>query len=212
MSMREKVAICIPHWGGISVKFAHTMYSQALTKEEDFDKVLLTCAGILNLDTERNVLVQKALSDPNVTHILFIDSDCILEEYSLNDAIRIMMDTNLSIVSGLYRVKQLHNGKYPYAMWKKNNDGYETVDTWEGGNLIHCDTVGFGFIMIQREVFEKISSPWFIWDNANKGEDWSACEKFIAAGYRVDVLTDIKLSHIGTFELTCNGSIIPISI
>lgn len=198
----NKVAICIPHWGEVTLEWAHYMYSHALSKEPDFKKRIVTSAGILNLDTERNVLVQRALEDKETTHILFIDSDCVLEEYNLNDAIRILLDTNLPIVSGLYRLKQ---EGHPYAMYKKQGEDYINIEKWSAGNTIICDAVGFGFVMIQRKVFEDVPAPWFVWNIAGIGEDWYACEKFGKFGYKVHVLLDIKLSHIGMFVLKSNG-------
>ena len=208
--MKPKIAICIPHWGAISLEWAHDMYAQALTKEDDFEKMVKTCQGILNLDTERNVLVQHALKDPLVTHILFIDSDCVLEEYNLNDAIRILLSTELPIVSGLYRTKV--DPKYPYAMWRKEKDGYINIETWTGGNLVTVDVVGFGFVFIKREVFDKIPAPWFVWNKAELSEDWCACQKFIENGFSIKVLTDLKLAHIGTFKLMTNGQLLTLKI
>jgi hypothetical protein len=202
--MRPKVAVCIPHWGNVSLEWSMKMLTEFQIIDKDFDVTIKVLRGILNLDTERNSLVKSALQDPKVTHILFLDSDCITEE-NARDALRTLLGTDLPIVSGLYRVKQ-DQFRYPYAMWRKNGEAYETIDKWDGGNTATVDAIGFGFVLIKREVLEKIGEPWFLWNKAEVSEDWSACQKFIQYGYKIKVFVDVKLSHIGVFKLKCDGT------
>jgi hypothetical protein len=56
---RNHVAICIPHFGSVSLEWADLMYAPLkFVPQPDFDKSVKIARGILNLDTERNTLEQ----------------------------------------------------------------------------------------------------------------------------------------------------------
>jgi hypothetical protein len=66
--------------------------------------------------------------------------------------------------------------------------------------------VGFGMVLIRKEVFEKTPKPWFWFDTTAKGgtigEDIYFCAKAFDSGF--DTIVDHDLSkhirHIGTYE------------
>jgi len=167
------VCLCIPHFGSVSLEWVETTYSPLrFIPQPDFVKTNRLSRGILNLDTERNFLVKSALDDKTVTHILFLDTDCIAEG-DPNQYLRNLLSINIPIVSGLYRAKK-SKGEYPYCMFMKNpqtktgrwewTDGFAPILKWTG-NFIEADVVGLGFTLVKREVFEKVPYPWFIWDS-----------------------------------------------
>ena len=170
-----------------------------------FAKSNRVARGIMNLDTERNELVKDSLDDKSITHLLWLDSDCIMEDpKDPNEALRRLLSCNVPIVSGLYRAKKA-KGSYPYAMWAKNpagTYGYVDIPTWTG-NYITVDAIGMGFCLCKREVFEKVPPPWFVWDKPTPSEDFAWCEKVRGAGYEIKVYTDVKLSHEGTMKVLC---------
>lgn len=170
-----------------------------------FAKTSRVARGILNLDTLRNDMVRMALEDKNVTHLLWLDSDCIIEEPTdVNEALRKLLACNVPIVSGLYRAKK-SKGSYPYAMWAKHpasDYGYIDIPQWTG-NFISVDAIGMGFVLCKREVFEKIPPPWFVWDKPTPSEDFVWCEKVRKAGYEIKVYTDVRLSHEGAIKILC---------
>jgi len=207
---KPHVKICIPHWGNCTLEWARrTLAPLDMVPQPDFDKQTLLCRGILNLDTERNELVKEALKDPRTTHILFVDTDIVVEEPpDPNKALRMLLLCNAPIASGLYRARQ-KIGFY-YAMWNKNpeGEGYLPTEKWtEGANWIRADAIGLGFCLIKREVFEKISPPWFRWDKPSPSEDFYFCELLRKHGYEIRVLTDVKCSHIGTLKVKPDGTI-----
>jgi GT2 family glycosyltransferase len=209
------VAILIPHWGNVSMDWVENSYAPLkYIPQSDFDKVYQLARGILNLDTERNFLVKEALKNPNVTHVLFMDSD-VIAEGDVNSYLRMLLQCNTAIVSGVYRAKK-QNGYYPYCMFMKNPttkstnwdyaDGFIPVDKWTG-NFIETDVVGFGFILIKREVFEKMQYPWFKW-NEEPSEDFTWCINAKKLEYKIQVMTDVKLSHLGQLKVKTDSSII----
>lgn len=209
-NVKPKVQVCIPHWGNVTVEWANAMLVPLQAPVPEFDKHVMIMRGIVNLDTERNLMVRETLKDPAVTHLLFVDSDMIPEKpTNPNEAIKILLSLNAPIVSGLYRAKQKTG--YDYAMWDKNpsgSHGYVALSGWTPNtNWLQVAVVGFGFVLLKREVFEKIQYPWFAWDKPDGiSEDFFFCEKARASGYNINVFTDITLSHIGQLKVLCKDA------
>jgi hypothetical protein len=204
---KPHVKCCIPHFGNVSLEWARTVLTPLeVFAQPDFDKSVLFMRGILNLDVERNMLVKEALKDPLTTHILFVDSDMIPEQ-DINQSIRMLLQCNNSVASGLYRAKQKEG--FNYAMWMRNPTGgigYIPIQEWTG-NWIRTDVIGFGFVLLRRECFERISYPWFEWGEPSPSEDFVYSEKLNKAGYQIRVLTSVKFSHVGQLKVTSDGKI-----
>jgi hypothetical protein len=209
------VKICIPHYGNVTLEWARRMLMplEALP-QPDFEKQTLLMRGIQNLDTERNELVKSALQDAKTTHILFVDTDTLPENpQDPNQALRMLLACNAPIASGLYRAKQKTG--FHYAMWLKNpsGEGYVPAESWTPScNWIKADVIGLGFCLIKREVFERVPPPWFVWDKPAPSEDFAWCEKVKQYGYEVRVLTDVRLSHIGTLKVLTTGQITTLEV
>lgn len=213
----QVVHVCslIPHWGEVTVEFVNSTYGPLLfIPQSDYAKSYKISRGIMNLDTHRNVLVKEALEDKTVTHIFFLDTDMVIESPpDINLAIRQLLSLNVPIVSGLYRAKKA-KGAYPYAMWAgpvqeagTGTIGYVDIPNWTG-NWLPVGAIGFGCVLIKREVFEKISYPWFEWhEPPNPSEDFFMCEKIRKAGYEIKVFTDVRFSHIGTMKVRTDGQV-----
>lgn len=210
---KPHVSVLIPHWGSVSLEWADTTYAPLkFIPQPDFNKSVKLSRGILNLDTERNELTRYALEDKSITHLLFLDTDCIMEDpKDVNQAVRMLLACNSPIASGLYRAKKTEG--YPYAMWVKNpqGEGYLSISTWTG-NWLKVDVIGFGFVLLKREVFEKMPYPWFVWDKPHPSEDFAFCEKLNKAGYEVKVLTSVRLSHCGLLKVLSTSEISTLSV
>lgn len=215
---KPKIKVCIPHFGNVSLEWAQSVLAPIQSvPHPNFDKETMFMRGILNLDTERNALAATAIKDPSVTHVLWVDTDMVPEQPpNINEAINILLNCNYPIVSGLYRAKQQEG--YNYAAWLKNpsgnGNGYIPVVSWtENSNWIKADVVGFGFVLVQRQVFEKIPPPWFDWSGfPGPSEDFTFCEKAHKYGFDVFVMTDVRLSHIGTLKVKSDGKITTLGV
>lgn len=215
------VKICIAHNGKVSMEWAQVMLGpMQYVQVPTFDKNVVTMQGVKNLDTERNELAKVALSDLSTTHIMFVDTD-IITEIPVLDAIAILLGRNVDIVSGLYRAKQKDG--FPNAVWikakpdlippelrKEGVTAYSAIEKWDPptANMLEADAVGAGFLLIKREVFEKIGFPWFVWDKPYPSEDFIFCEKLKKAGYKILVTPDVKCSHEGNVKIRSDGKIV----
>lgn len=71
------------------------------------------------------------------------------------------------------------------------------VQNYPRNQLVECDAVGFGAVLIKAEVLRKIPQPWFF-GMERTGEDIIFCIKAKKAGFQVFMDTSIKLGHLGS--------------
>lgn len=70
------------------------------------------------------------------------------------------------------------------------------VDRYPKNQLVECDAVGFGSVLIKTSILEKIQKPWFM-VMTGSGEDVHFCHQAKAAGFRIFMDTATKLGHLG---------------
>jgi hypothetical protein len=184
------------------------------------------------------------MNDPKMTHILFIDADIIWNPY---DIIKMLMNEK-QIVGGAYPLKNYHWERNTPEMItklieKKNNSVFNKIpdenliqtilldynvnylsnDIKIENNLTQVRHLANGFLMIERNVIEKMSiafehtkykddigalSPeenkfaYGLFDCAVEdghylSEDWLFCHRWRKMGGDVWLNVSIQLSHIG---------------
>ena len=183
----------------------------------------------------RDMIVEAALSDPAVTHILWVDTDNICTNKgnpksptNPNDALQMLLACDQPIVSGLYRAKQVVG--FNYAMWMdvgkggtpamtpvlKDNDGNWLMVDQAGkiiraitkdANWLQVDAIGHGFCLVRREVYLKLKKPWYPWTEKTPSEDFNFCFAARKAGYLISVFTDVQLRHLGELSVNPDGSV-----
>jgi len=196
------VAICVPVRDNVTAVFA---YSLAMLQRKCGEAGLATSLHF-NMGSEvtmqRQQLVSEAL-ETNCTHIMWIDSDMKFPVDTLN----ILLEADKDIVAGNYSTRVPPHR--PVAFRSKNNLD-ERVFT--GTGLEKVWAVGSGMMLVKREVYEKLSSPFYKIEYSDDysslvGEDVYFCTKANEAGYEVYVshkLSD-RIAHIGTRAFTVKG-------
>lgn len=98
------------------------------------------------------------------SHIMWIDSDIV---WSSNQ-IAALINRNVSIVSGLYRLSFDTDTLCAVKNWDKevflkngHFDFLKYSDIKDEKNLLKVSYTGFGFILVKRGIFESIEYPWF---------------------------------------------------
>ena len=99
------------------------------------------------LPLSRNFLVESALKLDNWTHALLLDDDVILPSGGLHELIK--LDCDVAVMD------------YPMHS-KKNGKSVGTVVTDKDKSIAWA---GLGSTLVKRDVFEKISQPWFVFTN-----------------------------------------------
>lgn len=146
----------------------------------------------------RRDLVFKALSDPSITDILFIDDDILL---SL-DTITILCESNESIIGCNYVKKQFPIESTALAI--KDNHNQEVKPNKADLTPIAVSQMGLGACLISVEVFKKLPEPWFEFVYNDDGsvfasEDVRFFQKAILAGYIPKVIPGLVPVHV-SFE------------
>lgn len=211
---KPKVYVCIPHTGEVTMEWAYRTLVPLCIQVPWCDKELRMSRGIpVNLSREE--MVKGVLEDPEATHVLFVDSDSVCENPTdPNEALRILLSLNEPIVSGLYRAKQrtgFNNAMWVEGVDAEGNQGLIPIREWTG-NWLQVDAIGLGFALIKREVFERVARPWFPWELGGRSEDFEFCRKVIQAGFKVNVFTDVRVSHIGLLKVMTDGSVKTLSV
>jgi len=165
----------------------------------------------------RNKLVEQFLSKPKATHLLFLDSDIICSA----NACHKLLAHDKQIISGLYfqrgsmQFPVIHkyagnrriNGKLRPAFSHLVTPVYDylskkclphigiTYATLEGNDgLIKIGGCGAGFLLVTREVFEKMPFPWFSFEAG--GEDLYFCDKARKNGFEIWADMAVLLGHL----------------
>lgn len=193
-----KLGIALPHtWSHYPKQFVHSFFCMIRPD----DAVLLTpeCDG--PLDSVRNELVTQAQMH-DCTQIFWADTD---QMYPPDTMVR-MINHHLPVV-----VAKVHRRKEPYDPLLKRinpdkddkNNPYIDIDFEEWAfrvePLIEVDATGLGCALIDIEVFDRISPPWFMYEIYKKppiGEDFYFWRKVKDAGYRIMVDLTIDIRHL----------------
>jgi hypothetical protein len=158
----------------------------------------------------RNTLTAKFLHNKDSTHLMFIDADIGWEPWHL----LVMLNAQKDVIGGLYPMKSLP------VKWCVN--GFDGAA--QEGDLQEVSKTGTGFMLIKRDVFEKLNAhpatkpfindiglppelnPFMktyfdtaVRENRYYSEDWTFCENWRDLGGQVWVDKRVLLKHTGTY-------------
>jgi len=163
------------------------------------------------VEDARNELTDEALASPEITHLLFIDDDMTFDP----DALERLLKHDLPIVGGLCFSRRV---PYHPVLCRKHPDWMARPRTPFGfvyhyppNALFQVDATGGAFLLIKREVFEKIDATavargeekgaW--WARAGGlSEDFSFCSRAVKVGYEIYVDTGCRIGHVAKVVIT----------
>lgn len=129
------------------------------------------------------------------THILWLDDDHLFSPDALCALARY---SDLDVVSGLYYGRQK---PLPVAYVKdKNDDKYKHYPLIEvPPTLCEVDAVGFGALLMRREILDRLEEPWFAFNRA--GEDVYFCVHAKEQGVKIHLDGSVQIGHIGDYSV-----------
>ena len=209
-----RVHICMPCYGGqltestfmSFIKWANT------ARQLGIDWTVETMTNESLISRARNTLTAKFLNTEGSTHLMFIDADIGWEPWHL----LVLLDAQKDVIGGLYPMKSLP------VKWCVNGIPGKAEDP--NSNHVEVTKTGTGFLLMKREVFEKLNghpatkpfandiglppelNPHMktYFDTAVRegryySEDWTFCENWRDLGGEVWVDKRILLRHTGTY-------------
>lgn len=224
LSRKEGIFVAIPNIGAtISTPLAYLIsalnFQTVDINSPYFFKVFMP-NDVTPVEYARNVCVQEFLSDPYYKRLWFMDADAI----PAGNALDLLNSPDEAIVSGMTMIWNCEEltpeGTYrPPTMkingfrWKRKEDTFESLVPPRGSTGFHCDAAGAACLLIKRQVFEDVGSPWFrtLRDPMGRmlrGEDLDFCRRAMLKGHRVWYRPDVAFGHrkfIDLLEVTKYG-------
>ena len=208
-----KVHICMPCYGGMMSEqtFMSFIKWANVARQLGMEWTVETMTNESLITRARNTLTAKFLQNKDSTHLMFIDADIGWEPWHL----LVLLNRDVDVIGGLYPMKSLP------IKWCVN--GFEGAETGPDG-LQEVTKTGTGFLLIKRQVFEKLKShpavkpfnndiglpaelnadmkTYFdtaVRENRYYSEDWMFCENWRDIGGKVWVDKRVLLRHVGTY-------------
>jgi len=209
-----RVHICMPCYGGQLTESTFMSYIKwaNVARQLGLDWTVETMTNESLISRARNTLTAKFLHTKESTHLMFIDADIGWEPWHL----LVMLNHDKDVVGGLYPMKSLP------VKWCVN--GIPGAEQNDPSGLIEVTKTGTGFLLMKRDVFEKLNAhpavkpfindigldpvlnPYMktyfdtaVRENRYYSEDWTFCENWRDIGGQVFVDKRVLLKHTGTY-------------
>ena len=208
-----RVHICMPCYGGQLTESTFMSFIKwgNTARQLGIDWTMETLTNESLISRARNTLTAKFLNNKDSTHLLFIDADIGFEPWH----ILVLLNRQVDVIGGLYPMKSM-----PIKWCVNGFDGAEEGDD----GLQEVSKTGTGFLLIKRDVFEKLNAhpatkpfindiglpqelnPYMktyfdtaVRENRYYSEDWTFCENWRDLGGRIWVDKRVLLRHTGTY-------------
>jgi len=208
----HKIHFMTPCYGGQITEVCFSSYLQwtILALQNNLNFQIDTLSNESNVNRARNSCAAKFLSG-DATHLMFVDADI---QFNPTDIVKLVAH-NKDVVGGIYPQKTL-----PPKMVVNILDNARTE-----GDLIEVGTLGTGFMLVKRGVFEQMIASgaqkytdaiglssvendnqydFFNCTIDSQGryltEDWSFCRKWRELGGTIWADTTVALAHVGYYR------------
>jgi hypothetical protein len=215
-----RVHICMPCYGGQLTESTFMSYIKwsNTARQLGLDWTVETMTNESLISRARNTLTAKFLNTKESTHLMFIDADIGWEPWHL----LVMLDAQKDVIGGLYPMKSLP------VKWCVN--GIPGMVEDPNSSLVEVSKTGTGFLLMKRDVFEKLNEHPAVRTFANDiglpreldqymktyfdtavregryySEDWTFCENWRDLGGQVWVDKRVLLRHTGTYVFDGNA-------
>ena len=210
-----RVHICMPCYGGQLTEQTFMSYIKwgNTARQLGLDWTVETMTNESLISRARNTLTAKFLHTKESTHLMFIDADIGWEPWHL----LVMLDAQKDVIGGLYPMKSMP------IKWCVNGIPGQPEPPPEQ-NHIEVTKTGTGFLLIKRDVFDKLDAHPAVKPFANDiglpkeldpymktyfdtavregryySEDWTFCENWRDLGGKIYVDKRVLLRHSGSY-------------
>ena len=204
----------MPCYGGMLTESTFMSYIKwaNTARQLGIDWTVETMTNESLISRARNTLTAKFLHTKESTHLMFIDADIGWEPWHL----LAMLNHQKDVVGGLYPMKSLP------VKWCVN--GIPGTPQDDPSGLVEVTKTGTGFLLMKRDVFEKLNAhpavkpftndigldpaldkymkTYFdtaVRENRYYSEDWTFCENWRDLGGQIFVDKRVLLKHTGTY-------------
>jgi hypothetical protein len=206
--------IGIPCYGGMVSEPTMTSFLRfvLLAQQAGLNWSLDTMVNESLVTRARNNLMAKMMTNKDATHFMFIDADIRFQPESILQ----MMAYDKDVIGGLYPKKAL---PVSYVINLRPQTKIQ-------GDIFTVDTMGTGFLMFKRHVYEKLIEVhpeckyvddvglgkqyepmmYSIFDckiderGHYLSEDWLFCRRWAAVGGEIWAHSKVLLNHVGHYE------------
>jgi len=209
-----RVHMMMPCYGGQLTESTFMSYIKwsNMARQLGLDWTVETMTNESLISRARNTLTAKFLATKESTHLMFIDADIGWEPWHL----LVMLNAQKDVIGGLYPMKSLP------VKWCVNGIPDQVEDP--NSPLAEVTKTGTGFLLIKRDVFEKLNAHPAVRTFANDigmpkdldqymktyfdtavregryySEDWTFCENWRDLGGQIWVDKRVLLRHTGTY-------------
>lgn len=193
---RRRLAICLPQRQNVTCYYSASLLAMGIhlgSHPGPFENVSIVAKGSSMLPHLRCQIAEEAIGKHNATDLLWIDDDHSFPENTVDKLF--MRDKAIVGINASTRA-------LPIKSTARVNLDEHLYTTSKSTGIERCYSLGFGIILVRREVFESIKPPWFRISCEDGGswigEDAWFCAKARAAGYELWVdhdLTKETLHH-----------------
>ena len=215
-----RVHMCMPCYGGQLTESTFMSYIKWANtcRQLGLDWTVETMTNESLISRARNTLTAKFLHTKESTHLMFVDADIGWEPWHL----LVMLDAQKDVIGGLYPMKSLP------VKWCVN--GIPGKEEDPATNLVEVSKTGTGFMLIKRDVFDKMNAHPAVRTFANDiglpreldqymktyfdtavregryySEDWTFCENWRDLGGQIWIDKRVLLRHTGTYTFDGNA-------
>jgi len=203
--MKSRITIGIPCFQGVPFETLEDYMRFAFhlgRRYQDYE-FMLAIKGKSEQFRARNAIVKQALQTDS-DYILMLDDDHILDIHNTQapsegyEFLRTLLghmekDPGMGICGALY--VQRGGDQLPVVMNEGDMGPHFLTPMEISGCLQQVDITGGGCMLIRKEIFYKITEPWFA-PEFEYGTDIQICRKAREAGYTVCCDTSLEIGHV----------------
>jgi hypothetical protein len=140
------------------------------------------------------------VTEEKFSHVLWLDSDHIFNPDLCCQLARHMLNPDIDAISALYFARSGKPLPVAYVKDFSDDEHKHFPLVWPPPTLCEVDAIGFGALLMKRDVFDRVPKPWFTLDYRS-GEDIAFCVQAKKHGVRFFLDGAYTLGHIGECQI-----------